>query len=99
MPDRDGRLRLGTHRWEGIIFDCDGVLLDTEVCWTRAEEALFASHGKGFTLEHSLLGTAGPAAGELLENMLELPGGADMLLTELHGLARREFAASASATE
>ena len=101
MRERDGRLRLGTRRWEGIIFDCDGVLLDTEACWTRAEEALFASYGKDFTPENkrSLLGTGGPAAGELLERMLELPGGANALLTELHELARREFTATASATE
>ena len=94
-------MRLGTRRWEGIIFDCDGVLLDTEECWTRAEEALFTSHGMGFTLEHkrSLLGVGGRAAGEQLERMLGLPGGADMLLAELHELTRWEFATTASATE
>lgn len=88
-------------RWEGIIFDCDGVLLDTEACWTRAEEALFFSYGKVFTPEHKrrLLGTAGDAAGELLERELELPGRAGDLLAELHELAGREFAATASATE
>lgn len=25
-----------------VLFDCDGLLLDTETCWTRAETALFA---------------------------------------------------------
>ncbi|WP_406759984.1 HAD family hydrolase [Mycobacterium sp. SMC-15] len=31
-----------------IVFDCDGLLLDTESCWSRAEEALFADYGFGF---------------------------------------------------
>jgi HAD superfamily hydrolase (TIGR01509 family) len=94
-------MRVGARRWEGIIFDCDGVLLDTEACWTRAEEALFLSYGKVFTLEHKrrLLGTAGDAAGELLASALELPGRSGELLAELHELAGREFAANASATE
>lgn len=31
-----------------IVFDCDGLLLDTETCWSRAESALFAEYGFGF---------------------------------------------------
>lgn len=92
-------MRVGARFWEGVIFDCDGVLLDTEACWTRAEEALFTSYGKDFSPEHKrrLLGTGGDTAGELLERMLELPGDAGVLLTELHELARHEFTARASA--
>ena len=30
------------------VFDCDGLLLDTESCWSRAEAALFADYGFGF---------------------------------------------------
>jgi HAD superfamily hydrolase (TIGR01509 family) len=94
-------MRLGARSWEAVIFDCDGVLLDTEACWTRAEEALFSSYGKVFTLAHKrrLLGTAGDAAGELFANALELPGRSAELLAELHELARQEFTIKASATE
>jgi HAD superfamily hydrolase (TIGR01509 family) len=31
-----------------IVFDCDGLLLDTETCWSRAESSLFADYGFGF---------------------------------------------------
>jgi HAD superfamily hydrolase (TIGR01509 family) len=40
----------------GIVFDCDGLLLDTETCWSRAESSLFADYGFGF----------GPAEKDLL---------------------------------
>ena len=39
-----------------VVFDCDGVLLDTESSWSRAEAALFAEYGFGF----------GPAEKDLL---------------------------------
>ncbi|MEY1672597.1 HAD family hydrolase [Gordonia sp. ABKF26] len=39
-----------------VVFDCDGLLLDTETCWSRAEAALFAEYGFGF----------GPAEKDLL---------------------------------
>jgi HAD superfamily hydrolase (TIGR01509 family) len=101
MHNRGGSMSTGARRWEAVVFDCDGVLLDTEICWTRAEEALFTSRNKEFTLEHkrSLLGTGGPAAGEMLESMLGLPGQGSMLLAELHESARQEFSAGAAATE
>jgi beta-phosphoglucomutase-like phosphatase (HAD superfamily) len=47
-----------------VLFDNDGLTLDTEPAWTRAETKLFARHGSTFTIEHkrSLLGTAPPVA-------------------------------------
>jgi beta-phosphoglucomutase-like phosphatase (HAD superfamily) len=33
-----------------VIFDNDGLLLDTEDAWTRAEEQLFARRDRKFTL-------------------------------------------------
>src|SRR5207247_2801742 len=46
---------------QAVLFDNDGLLLDTEVLWTRAETDLFERHGLTFTIEHKreLIGTSG----------------------------------------
>ena len=76
-----------------VLFDNDGLTLDTEPAWTRAETTLFARHGSTFTMEHkrSLLGTAPPVAAAKLEAMLGVPG--DELNAELHELVLEEVAA------
>ena len=76
-----------------VLFDNDGLTLDTEPAWTRAETRLFARHGSTFTMEHkrSLLGTAPPVAAAKLEAMLGVPG--DALNAELHELVLEEVAA------
>lgn len=45
---------LPPHRYLAVIFDMDGLLLDTEVVWQDAEERLFAAHGEVFTREDKL---------------------------------------------
>ena len=77
---------------EGVVFDNDGLLLDTEEAWTRAEVKLFAQHDSVFTIEHkrSLIGSARPAAAAKLEAMLGLPGRGDALMDELHDLVMVE---------
>ena len=35
-----------------VLLDNDGLLLDTESVWTRAEQQLFARRGLEFTLAH-----------------------------------------------
>ncbi len=42
------------HRYQAVVFDMDGLLLDTEVVWQEAEERLFAAHGEVFTREDKL---------------------------------------------
>ncbi len=74
------------------VFDNDGLLLDTEEAWTRAEETLFARRGRVFTLEHkrSLIGSARVAAAVKLEAMLERDGEGEALMDELHELVMEE---------
>lgn len=47
------------RRLAAVAFDCDGLLVDTEVCWTRAEAAMFARHDLAYTAEvkAQLIGT------------------------------------------
>jgi len=77
-----------------VVFDCDGVLLDSETAWTRAETRLFARYGRTYGDEEKRLligGSLGETAEEL-ERMLERPGSSDGLLQELLELAVEEFA-------
>jgi HAD superfamily hydrolase (TIGR01509 family) len=76
-----------------VLFDNDGLTLDTEPAWTRAETALFARHGETFTMEHkrALLGTAPVDAAAKLERMLGRPG--DEMNAELYELVLEEVAA------
>lgn len=65
-----------------VIFDNDGLTLDTEGLWTLAEERLFARYETGFTAEHKLelLGKSGELAGRFLSEELGLPAGAGLRL-------------------
>jgi HAD superfamily hydrolase (TIGR01509 family) len=49
-----------SFRPTAVVFDCDGLLLETESRWTIAETALFERHGGRFTpeLKQRLLGTS-----------------------------------------
>ncbi|HWM53946.1 MAG TPA: HAD family phosphatase [Solirubrobacterales bacterium] len=78
---------------EAVIFDNDGLLLDTESVWTRAEQDLFARRGIEFTAEHKreLVGTSAEVAGKTLERCLEEPGCAGDLIEELNALVVAEL--------
>jgi HAD superfamily hydrolase (TIGR01509 family) len=74
------------------LFDNDGLTLNTEPAWTRAETVLFARYGQTFTMEHKreLLGTAPSESAAKLERMLGRPG--HELSDELYDLAVEEVA-------
>jgi HAD superfamily hydrolase (TIGR01509 family) len=75
-----------------VIFDNDGLLLDTERAWTRAEETLFERHGATFTIEHKryILGSSGEVAAAKLEELLALPGRGQALRDELQEIVMEE---------
>lgn len=72
-----------------MIFDCDGLLVDTETAWSRAERELYARRGVEFTMDHKreLLGTSAEIAKTIVERHLGLPpGGSEALVEEMHEL-------------
>jgi HAD superfamily hydrolase (TIGR01509 family) len=78
---------------DAVVFDNDGLLLDTESVWTRAEQDLFERRGVEFTASHKreLVGTSAEIAGGVLERRLEEPGRASELIEELNALVVAEL--------
>ncbi|HEV8251950.1 MAG TPA: HAD family phosphatase [Candidatus Limnocylindria bacterium] len=60
------------QRYRAVVFDLDGLLLETEVLWHRAEQRLFARHGAEFTFEDKLtvMGTSAAFTGEFFARRL-----------------------------
>lgn len=81
---------------EAVIFDCDGLLLDTETHWTTAETTLFARYGRTFGRDHKLrmIGSSLQATGVVLEELLEQPGRADEINAEMVELVEEAMVAS-----
>ncbi len=76
-----------------VVFDNDGLLLDTESVWTRAEQDLFERRGLEFTPlnKRELVGTSAEIAGGILERRLGEPGRATELIEELNELVVAEL--------
>ncbi len=75
-----------------VVFDNDGLLLDTEEAWTRAERTLWARRGREFTVEdkRTLIGSSRSMAAVKLEALLERPGEGEALMDELLELVMDE---------
>ena len=78
---------------EAVLFDNDGLLLDTESVWSRAEQKLFQVRGREFTIDHkrSLVGSSAEIAGRKLARFLNEPGNEAGLMEELNGLVLDEL--------
>ncbi len=78
---------------DAVVFDNDGLLLDTESVWTRAEQDLFAQRGTEFSPADKLelVGTSAEIAGGILERRLDEPGRAVELIEELNELVVAEL--------
>ncbi|MFC8918351.1 HAD family hydrolase [Streptomyces sp. NPDC057116] len=84
---------------EAVVFDCDGLLVDTEACWTVAETAIFAAHGHLFGPEQKALviGRTVEDAGEAMAEYLGRPGAGAELAAELLERVRKELHRGAAA--
>jgi HAD superfamily hydrolase (TIGR01509 family) len=78
---------------DAVVFDNDGLLLDTESVWTRAEQDLFERRGTEFTPadKRELVGTSAEIAAGVLERRLGEPGRAAALIEELNELVVAEL--------
>jgi HAD superfamily hydrolase (TIGR01509 family) len=83
MAERDEAL--GWPRPAAIVFDCDGLLVDTEPCWTVAESAVFASRGLPYgTAEKALfIGKSVPATVELMAGFFGEVGNDEAIRAEV----------------
>lgn len=82
-----------------VVFDCDGLLMDTEPCWTVAETELFARRGLSFGLDEKAL-VIGKSLAEscaLVADLFGEPGGAEAIADELLALVTEVVAARAEA--
>ncbi len=84
---------------EAVVFDCDGLLVNTEACWTVAEAAVFAEHGHPFGPEQKALviGRTVEAAGEAIAQYVGRPGAGAELAVELLERVRKELSRGAAA--
>src|SRR6185312_351199 len=93
------RYRLGMmramppQRPDTVLFDNDGLLLDTESVWTRAEQDMFDAYGQEFTPAHKreLIGKSGAIASKLLEGWLAQDGRGVELMAELDQMVVAEL--------
>ncbi|MFJ9896751.1 HAD family hydrolase [Streptomyces sp. NPDC091280] len=79
---------------EAVVFDCDGLLVDTEVCWSRAEAAVFAAHGHDFGPEQKALviGRSVRDAAAAMADCFGRPGAGAELAGQLLDGVRAELA-------
>ena len=77
---------------QAVLFDNDGLLLDTELLWSRAEAVLFEQHGLTFTLDHKreLIGTSGRTSEAIIERQLGRPGDGPVIMAQLHDMVMEE---------
>ena len=95
-----------TGRYRAVIFDMDGLLLDTETLWHGAEVELFERHGAEFTWEDKIavIGTSFDFSARYFADRLGRPreeGAAlvDEMIGLMHGRVLRQVDARPGALE
>lgn len=86
-------------RPDGVVFDCDGLLVDTEPCWTVAESAAFAARGLSYGPEEKarFIGKSVPATAELMAHLFGEAGNEAAIQSEVLGLVGDVIAGEAEA--
>jgi len=71
-----------------VVFDADGVLIDTESAWAAARRALFERHGRRFgrVEDRQALGGGVAGTGRMLSELLDRPNCTHQLSEELLAL-------------
>jgi HAD superfamily hydrolase (TIGR01509 family) len=84
---------------EAVVVDCDGLLVDTETCWTRAESAIFAEQGFGFGAAEKqlLIGKSLEDGATAMAEYFGCPDQGPVVARRLHDLVARELAGGADA--
>lgn len=80
-------------RASAIVFDCDGLLVDTEPAWTVGEAAVFEEHGFEFGPEQKtmLIGSSIATAGAAMADYFGEPGTGPLLAARLLELVEVEL--------
>jgi HAD superfamily hydrolase (TIGR01509 family) len=81
-----------------VVLDNDGLLLDTEPCWTAAQEDLFAAHGRVFdsAAKRAIIGTSPTTVAPILAHLLGQPTSGPELSAEMYARALARIAAGAA---
>ncbi len=94
------------HRYRAVIFDMDGLLLDTELLWHSAEVELFRRHGGEFTWDDKMavMGTSYDATAVYFARRLGRPAGEGVALVDemvdlMHGMLERQVDGRPGAVE
>ena len=82
------------HRYRAVVFDMDGLLLDTEILWHHAEEELFRRHGGEFSWDDKMavIGTSFGFTSRYFAERLGRPAAeGDGLVNEMIGIMHTEL--------
>jgi HAD superfamily hydrolase (TIGR01509 family) len=93
-------------RFRAVVFDMDGLLLDTELLWHQAETELFARHGAEFTWDDKMqvIGSSFAFTADYFARRLGLPlergpGLVEEMMELMHGHLREQVAGRPGAIE